>query len=534
MPAWLAAIIVASGVASGAAGCAPVSAAGLGDGVTTPLKDIYQQWPSYESQMQGDFATGAMFADINGDGYPDLVVANGNDMSPQPLVIYLNHCNDHNSTCFGPYPDYYSSDSDYLGGIAIGDIDHDGWLDVAVSVVFDKNRHTSGGGVKIYHNLRGQLEVSPSQQLGHMGVFGCALADVNADGQLDLVFPGFGLPAGSGAPGPRLFTAPRRSWQPEPLQIHLNEGGRFAAKPTWQSSNEMFATGVAVADLDQDGWMDVAVAGIQTFVYRGGPPRQPGVVPIDPAPAWTSETDRAPAMFVDAGRIGDGKPLTLAVSRGCFPGDSHCRGDFVLYRPADGTAPVWRSVPADHSSLLLLADLNQDGLLDMVAGQWGDEIVGAPLWMFQGRRTGFHTEPDFATAAVRGFPSGLAVSEGLAVADTRKRATCPRSLRWVASAAGAVVTLPERQVAAVLGVEVGGQSLPATDWAFATGNNWISLAQPYTAGTTVNIRYLASSVQDLIEATWNPQRGNLLYNSFLTPVRCHGVAGSTPHQENQP
>jgi hypothetical protein len=514
----------ATALALTAGGCPRASAGELDETPRgTPIKDIYQQWPSYESAMQGQFSTGALLADINGDGYPDLVVSNGNDMSPQPLVVYFNQCDEHRkSGCFGRYPDYYSADSDYLGTLAIGDIDHDGWPDVAVAVPFDKHRATAGGGVKIYMNKHGQLEPLPSQRLGQSGVFECALADVNADGRLDLVVPGFSLPPASDAPVLRAVSENDAPDMAEPVRIYLNEGERFATKPAWESRNKMIAFGVTVADLDQDGWMDLAVAGVQTFVYHGGPPAPPDAVPIDPTPAWISEKDGRLALFVDAGHIGADSALTLAVSRGCLPNHKRCLSDFALYRPGESRKPVWISKPAYQSSMPLLADLNDDGLLELVGGQWGDEIVGEPLWVFQGRPGGYHTQPDFTTAAaVPNHPiSGLAVAEALAVGDTRRCDTSSRTLTWTAARTGAIITLVERQVASVESVEVAGRALPARDWAFASGNNWISLAHPYAAGDTVRVSYVSSPVQDVVEATWNPQRGNLIYNSFLRRGRC--------------
>jgi hypothetical protein len=518
------AIAGCSRAAAPAAAPTVARATGSGKRGEVPLDRIYNKGPSFESAFQGDFATGAMFADINGDGRPDLIIANGNDMSPQSLVVFFNRCDaaQHKfSGCFGVYPDYYSADSDYNGNIAVGDIDHDGWLDVAVAVPFDKQRHTAGGGVKIYLNKQGHLELA--QRLGNVGTFGCALADVNADGQLDLVVPAFSL---TGAPG-------GVTWQPEPARIYLNDGGRFLSTPSWQTENPIIATGVAVADLNQDGWMDLAIAGKQTFVYYGAAPGPAGPVPIDPVPAWTSADDDFTAIFVDAGHIVAGRALTLAVSRGCYPGMPRCGSDFALYQPSGRGEPVWHSAPTYQSSILLLADLNADGLLELIGGQWGDEKIGAPLWFFEGRRDGYHTTPDFVTGAGSTGSSGLAVAEGLAVADTRDCATTTHQFAATATAAGAVITLAERQIAGVTSVSIAGRELASREWAFARGNNWISLAHPYAAGDALRVSYLASPVQDVAEATWNPDRGNLIYNSFLPTGRC--VAGSSiPLQEKQP
>ncbi len=46
--------------------------------------------PSWQSTPNGYVSTGGGFADINRDGWPDFVAANGNDISRQHLTVYLN------------------------------------------------------------------------------------------------------------------------------------------------------------------------------------------------------------------------------------------------------------------------------------------------------------------------------------------------------------------------------------------------------------------------------------------------------------
>ncbi|WP_394836667.1 VCBS repeat-containing protein [Pendulispora rubella] len=477
-----------------------------------PFHSIYLRQPSYETAMDGSFATGITYADINGDGMPDVVAANGNDMAPQPLMVYTNHCSPKQTSCFAPYPEWYSSDFDYQANVAVGDIDHDGWLDVAVCVPLDKSRRSQGGSVKIYMNRKGHLEGFPSQRIAEgYGTFACTLADVNADGLLDLVVAAFNSPPSS--PVPAVVRGSLRSAPQgirESARIYLNEGGRFHTASDWKSDNGMFAFSTVAADLDQDGWMDVAMGTERVFTYRGGAPTGKGV-PIAPAPAWKSEPTRGLALSIDAGAMGRDPALTLAVSRGCIPGDSNCTSDFALFRPSTGPSPVWKSAPNQLAAMLLLADLNDDHLLDLVGGQWGDHVQGGPLWFFQGLPEGtFSSEPDFRTDG-----SGSAVAEALMVADTRCRAISERNVTLRTKGRGAVVTLPDRRVASIVSVVVAGRNLPPHEWAFAVGQNWISLARPYEPNTELRVTYRASPVQDLIVATWSPQRGNLLFDSFL-------------------
>ena len=50
----------------------------------------YNLIPDWISQPNGQIATGLGLADINGDGFKDLVIANGNDISRQRVTVHYN------------------------------------------------------------------------------------------------------------------------------------------------------------------------------------------------------------------------------------------------------------------------------------------------------------------------------------------------------------------------------------------------------------------------------------------------------------
>ena len=58
--------------------------------VMAAAQTIYNTSPDWVSADSG-VATGAALADIDRDGWLDLVVANGNDISRQRLAVYYNN-----------------------------------------------------------------------------------------------------------------------------------------------------------------------------------------------------------------------------------------------------------------------------------------------------------------------------------------------------------------------------------------------------------------------------------------------------------
>ena len=83
-------------------------------------------WTSYP----GGVTTGGAFADLDRDGWLDFVVANGNDILRQRVEVYYND----GAGNYPLNPQWQSADVDYHGHLAVGDVDGDGWDDVAVSV----------------------------------------------------------------------------------------------------------------------------------------------------------------------------------------------------------------------------------------------------------------------------------------------------------------------------------------------------------------------------------------------------------------
>jgi len=487
-----------------------------------PFAEIYRNGePDFTSNSMGFFSTGAALVDLDRDGERDIVVSNGNDMSPQSVVIHRNQFDGQ----FWPRPDWYAEDLDYHGGLSVGDVNGDGWVDVAVTVMFGRDLMAEGGGVKIYLNRQGTLEARPSfrtpEGRGYLAL-DCALGDVDADGDLDLAVavlddgPGkvpideWNDPFFDGAPVHR----------PGSARIYLNRSGAFEPTPSWVSEEGVMAGDVLLTDVDQDGWMDLVAAGTRTQVFHGRPTGT-DVVPFARTPGWASADAHAFSYSVDAGRIGPGASLSLAVSSGCLV--PPCKSRFEVYRPAEGTAPTW-SHPAELSSKLLLADLNGDEHLDMIAGQWGSEAEGAPLWIFSGSPSGLSAAPPFEFRT-------RTVQEGLAVADLRKFGLCERSYALTADAPRAVITLPERRIDALREVRRDGEIVPPTGYAWAPDDGWISVTPPLRSGERVEVHYVASSRLDVFLANYHnyaPWVGNMIFYSRLYTTCSTDVQSGAP------
>src|SRR6185369_8018684 len=172
----------------------------------------YPDVPDWESVHPGYCGTGLVFADLNNDGFKDMIVSNGNDIARQRLFVFYNH----GDGCFSVTPDWESEDDAFNGNISVGDIDKNGWLDVAVSVYTGPEHTYTGGGAKVYFNAGppGFLERTPSWHVSGFPSFNLELGDANGDGYLDLA-----VAVGNAIPETETFAA-----QPDCHSPYLKQG----------------------------------------------------------------------------------------------------------------------------------------------------------------------------------------------------------------------------------------------------------------------------------------------------------------------
>ena len=173
--------------------------------------------------------------DANGDGWVDLTTYRF-DRSEfgQNRRLFLNDGQ-------GGFVDRTPADMDGLGpsaGLALGDIDHDGDIDLFHATAFNTGDDTPWRSVLLLNQGDGQfLDVTEGLGLGvvtNLALFGALFEDLDNDGDLDLV-TGF------------------------PHLLFLNDGHGFFTESSRPSGLPLFSLPLMPGDYDRDGFLDLVV-----------------------------------------------------------------------------------------------------------------------------------------------------------------------------------------------------------------------------------------------------------------------------------
>ena len=192
--------------------------------------------------LSGHWSSGPVFADINGDGWQDLLVGS---MQGNGYYVFLN---DQDGT-FTDASDaskvkqQYSYQNDISSGL--GDIDNDGDLDLFVghhgfTGTQDRNHLWINDGSGVFS--AGDSDAGIDAFTGLDMSFSETFIDINKDGWQDL-----------------LITADSNQ-----SEVYVNDGDGTFTRTTTALINDQFGMGSAPADFDNDGDIDWFVTSIFT------------------------------------------------------------------------------------------------------------------------------------------------------------------------------------------------------------------------------------------------------------------------------
>ena len=375
----------------------------------TALADeaMLQPGPGWES-VEADRTITARYGDVDNDGWLDVAVASGEMEDEDPVRVYYNdhgalgtaagwtsgpaaihfgvdlgdvdrdgwldmatgkrdgetelYVNDGQGS-FPSLPGWASTTRFITRSVAFGDVDNDGWLELATANTYadiEEEKHADGFN-EVFGNDAGELSGDPVWQseddrFSRMVIW----ADINGDGLDDLCFANM--------------------WEGQ--SVYYNRGGGFPPTADWQSADEDQTRYIAVHDFDRDGWLDLAAcneSGYACIYFNLGGE-------LETVPSWESGQYRK-AVSVAAGDLdGDGWP-DLVFGHAWehtepFDGTLNTKTAYLNQGGTFGSEPDWTSANAGNTWGLALGDVDRDGDLDLFAAERNDGDAGAPNTLY--------------------------------------------------------------------------------------------------------------------------------------------------------
>ena len=417
----------------------------------------------------GSFPTGLGWADIDGNGFPDIIVSNGLDVSNAPVVAYFN-----DNGQLPTSPDWTSGYTSANGCLYLGDLDNDGDQDLVVASLGITNLGLPPENHVIFSNngLFGGFSSDPQWISPFGNAFSGTGGDVDGDGDLDLVF-------GQG------------DWLTSHLQkakLFTNNQGVFDTIPSWQSDSSYYADEVVFADVDMDGDLDLALGNerpvgnvaIAIFYNKNGT--------LETTPSWHTlqVTGGRQMTFGDMDQDGY---LELAIAS---PTQK-----FYLFDNVNGvldTVPCWISAVGSEPSAVAWADVDADGDLDLSAGSWY-----YPVGIFE--NNGGALADTFAWKK----PVGTGTQQ-IAWADYDEDCVIDSVKTINGNGARKLFYLGHQPIHEITSIEVNGSSLPLNQYCYDLTDGWVSLATQPATGDIVKVYYSFSKDLDMALTTWSQVR----------------------------
>jgi enediyne biosynthesis protein E4 len=333
--------------------CGPRGLSGSGDSLYRNRGDSTFEDVSTRAQVAdpgGRFGMGVAWSDFDGDGRPDLYVANDTG----PNFLYKNNGN-------GTFVDValqsgtaLSEDGKEQGsmGVAVGDYDHSGGWSILVTNFSDEYNalYRQGKGFQF-------TDVSFASQTARASIplvgWGAHFLDYDNDGWLDLLVV-------NGHVYPQVERArPAARYAQGKLLYRNNQNGTFAESTSTAGSalhEPSVSRGSATGDLDNDGDVDVVINnldGVPTLLRNDGGNRRNFLV-VDLEGRTVNRSAVGAVVTVSAGdlvqraerRAGDSY-LSHSDMRLHFGLGTRTKVDSIEIRWPNGTIQRFRDLPAN-------------------------------------------------------------------------------------------------------------------------------------------------------------------------------------------
>ena len=206
---------------------------------------------------------GCAFIDYDNDGYPDILIVNGKSWAPGGSTTMKLYHNNHNGTFSDVTAKAGLAVPMFGMGVAVGDYDNDGYDDLFITAL---------GQSHLFHNNGNGTFTDVTKTAGMMGPnefsTSATWVDYDKDGKLDLVVANYvqwtqQTDIFCTLDGSKKSYCTPEAYKGASLRVWHNLGGGKFEDATAKSGlfdSTSKSLGIAVADVNGDGWPDLIVA----------------------------------------------------------------------------------------------------------------------------------------------------------------------------------------------------------------------------------------------------------------------------------
>jgi enediyne biosynthesis protein E4 len=235
---------------------------------TSGLRFVHDNGATGDFFMPEILGSGGAFLDYDNDGDLDIYLVQGAPLTPGQRSPAGNRLFRNDGATADGTPRFTDVTDAAVGlktvgmGVAVGDVDNDGWLDMYVTA-FGSNVLYRNNGNGTFADVTAEAGVDDPRWSTS-----AAFLDYDRDGDLDLIVVNY---VAFTVAGNRVCTdhagardyCPPGAYLPLPTRFFRNEGGlRFTDVTTESRLGTAYGAGlgVAIGDFDLDGWLDIYVA----------------------------------------------------------------------------------------------------------------------------------------------------------------------------------------------------------------------------------------------------------------------------------
>jgi hypothetical protein len=200
---------------------------------------------------------GVAMADVNGDGWPDLYLAN--DEMPGDLLINEKGMSFRNEGLLRGVALNGAGEMQGGMGVDFGDYDNDGLLDLFVATFEgepDSLYHATRSGIFEYASINAGIDQATRNMVG----FGTKFIDINNNGWLDIVIA-------NGHIHDNEDLLDKFNHYPQPMQLFMNQGGHLFMEMSQHAgpafTTPMVGRGLAIGDINNDGLLDIVATDLE-------------------------------------------------------------------------------------------------------------------------------------------------------------------------------------------------------------------------------------------------------------------------------